>query len=186
MRKILITLVAALATLVPSAAHAAPRPLPTLTYNTTADYAGYLQTTATVSNLRFEQNPVFPGTICVGYDVFVHWSFEYWTGAYFTTMRQLAPQHQQECSGSVRDSLQAALDCPAGTFEVGLFVRYPTVIFTGDDGSTYHGTAQLGSYTLTATTVERREAICDLEARFHRYGDKKLVAELNELLALFA
>jgi hypothetical protein len=115
------------------------------------------------SNVRFELNPVLPGNVCVGYDVQVHGEFQYWTGAYFTTMRQLAPQHQQECYSLIRDTLQTALDCPAGTFEVGLFVRSPHIAFTGDDGSTLFTHAQLGSYTLIATMAEQRKAICDLE-----------------------
>jgi hypothetical protein len=186
-RKILLVLIVALASLVPTAAQAAPKPQPTITYTTTAYLLGEdFQTTATISNVRFELNPVLPGAVCVSYDVQVHGSFQYWTGAYFTTMRQLAPQHQQECYSLIRDTLQTALDCPAGTFELGLFIRSPRIAFTGDDGSTLFTHAQLGSYTLTATTAEQREAICDLEARLHRFGDKKLVAELNKLLALFA
>jgi hypothetical protein len=168
---------------------------------------------------------VLPGYVCVGYDVLVHGEFQYWTGAYFTTMRQLAPQHQQECYYPIRDTLRTALDCPtagatttttagpttttagptttagvtttttsgvtaattaAATFELGPFIRHPRIAFTGDDGSTLFTHAQLGPYTLVATTAEQQEAICDLEARLDRYGDKKLVAELNELLALFA
>jgi hypothetical protein len=101
-------------------------------------------------------------------------------------MRQLAPQHQQECHYLIRDTLQTVLDCPAGTLELGLFVRSPRIAFTGNDGSTLFTHAQLGSYTLTAMTAEQREVICDLGARLHRYGDRKLVAELNKLLALFA
>ena len=186
MRKILLVLITALAVLVPPAAQAAPKPPPTITYTTTAFFPGEdFQTTATISNVRFELNPVLPGNVCVGYDVQVHGEFQYWTGAYFTTMRQLAPQHQQECYSLIRDTLQTALDCPAGTFEVGLFVRSPRIAFTGDDGSTLFTHAQLGSYTLIATTAEQRKAICDLEARLDRYSDKKLVAGLNELLGLF-
>jgi hypothetical protein len=186
-RRILVIVAVALAGLVPIAAQAAPKPQPTITYTTTANVPGEeFQSTATISNLRFELNPVLSGNVCVGYDVQVHGEFQYWTGAYFTTMRQLAPQHQQECSSLIRESLQTALDCPAGTFELGLFVRSPRIAFTGDDGSTLFTHAQLGSSTLTGTTAEQQEAICDLEARLLRYGDKKLVVELNELLALFA
>jgi hypothetical protein len=185
--KILLVLIAALAVLVPTAAQAAPKPQPTITYTTTASFPGEdFQTTATISNVRFELNPVLAGNVCVGYDVQVHGEFQYWTGAYFTTMRQLAPQHQQECYSLIRDTLQTALDCPAGTFELGVFVRSPRIAFTGDDGSTLFTHAQLGPYTLTATTPEQQDAICGLEGRLDRYGDKKLVAELNELLGLFA
>ena len=187
MRRTLVVLAVALAGLVPTAAQAAPKPPPTITYTTTANFPGEdFQTTATISNVRFELNPVLPGYVCVGYDVQVHGEFQYWTGAYLTTMRQLAPQHQQECYSLIRDTLQTALDCPAGTFELGLFIRSPRIAFTGDDASTLFTHAQLGSSTLTGTTAEQREAICDLEARLLRHGDKKLVAELNELLALFA
>jgi hypothetical protein len=39
---------------------------------------------------------------------------------------------------------------------------------------------------LTATTNAQRAAICDLVASLNRLSDKKLLAELNRLLALFS
>jgi hypothetical protein len=60
------------------------------------------------------------------------------------------------------------------------------VYFRGSDGSTYIGSAPLAPLVLTATIAEQREAICDLQAKASRLSDKRLVAELNDLLTLFS
>ena len=58
--------------------------------------------------------------------------------------------------------------------------------FVGSDGSTLFDSPGLLAPVLTATTDAQRAAICDLAASLNRLSDKKLLAELNRLLALFS
>jgi hypothetical protein len=194
--KKVITALALVATLVvPSTAMAAPK-FAGLTYTTPAIFpdASSTPTTATVTGLHFERNQF--GDICTVFNVTVHGSFQYWTGAEFVTMTQDPPaQRQENCFSSslTRDLLlgvgpdPGALDCAAGTFDLSRFTtRAGSITYRGSDGSFFFAGATLEPLVLTATTAEQGEAICDLEARLPRLSDKRLVAELNDLLALFA
>ena len=190
MVKRIMTALALVATLdVPSTAMAAPK-FAGLTYTTPAIFpdASITPTTATVTGLHFERNQF--GEVCAVFNVTVHGSFQYWTGAEFVTMTQDPPaQRQQTCSSpeGTRLALANALDCTAGTFNLtGWTTHVPNIIFRGSDGSTLFGGTTLEPLVLTATTAEQREAICDLEARLTRLPDRRLVAELNRLLALFS
>ena len=193
MPKRIITALALVATvLVPSTAMAAP---PTtfvgLTYATVAHGGSdYESLPATVERLHLEQQPV-TGEVCFVFDVTIHGSFQYWTGSEFVTMTQDPPaQRQANCQFSDAmkfDLAQWALDCPAGVFDVTRWTSHAhDITFRGSDGSFYFASATLDPLVLTATTAEQREAICDLEARLMRLRDRRLVAELNDLLALFS
>jgi hypothetical protein len=187
--KRIITALALVATLlVPSTAFAAPK-FAGLTYETTAHGGSdYEALPATVEGLHFERNQF--GEVCAVFNVTVHGSFQYWTGAEFVTMTQDPPaQRQESCSfpDAMRLDLAFALDCEAGTFDLTRWTIHATnIVFRGSDGSTYFTGATLDPLVLTATTADQREAICDLEARLPRLPDRRLVAELNELLALFS
>jgi hypothetical protein len=187
-RKRIITALALVAMLlVPSAALAAKKPAG-LTYTTTATVFD-TSTTATVAGLHFEQSQF--GEICAVFDLTVHGSFQYWTGSEFVTMTQdPVPQRVTNCQGidAFRQDLAAFyLDCAAGMFDLSRFTSNASpVYFRGSDGSTYIGGAPLAPLVLTATTAKQREAICDLQARASRLPDKRLVAELNDLLVLFS
>jgi hypothetical protein len=120
----------------------------------------------------------------------VHGSFQYWTGSETVTMTQdPVPQRVTNCQGidAFRQDLATFYsDCAAGTVDLSRFTSNASPLyFTGSDGSTYIGSAPLAPLTLTATT-DAREAICDLESTLPRLPDRRLVAELNDLLALFA
>jgi hypothetical protein len=188
-KRIMTALALVAALLVPSTALAAPR-FTGLTYETTTTFpdGSGTQTTATVADLHFERNQF--GEVCAVFNVTVHGSFQYWTGAEFVTMTQDPPaQRQQTCSSpeGMRLALADALDCTAGTFNLtGWTTHAPYIIFRGSDGSTLFGGTTLEPLVLTAITAEQREAICDLEARLTRLPDRRLVAELNKLLALFS
>jgi hypothetical protein len=79
-----------------------------------------------------------------------------------------------------------ALNCAAGTFDLSRFTTRTSITYRGSDGSVFFAGATLDPLVLTATTADQREAICDLAARLARLNDKRLVAELNDLLALFS
>ena len=195
MLKKIITAFSLVAVLVvPSTAMAAPK-FAGLTYTTPAIFpdANYTATTATVTGLHLERNQF--GNICAVFNVTVHGSFQYWTGAEIVTMTQDPPaQRQENCFSSslTRDLLlgvgpdPGALDCAATTFDLSRFTTRASITYRGSDGSFFFAGADLEPLVLTATTAEQGEAICDLEARLPRLSDKRLVAELNDLLALFA
>jgi hypothetical protein len=192
MLKRIITALAVMATLiVPTTAMAAP---PTtfvgLTYETVAHIDAETSFPALVERLHLEQQPV-TGEVCFVFDLTIYGSFQYWTGSEVVTMTQDPPaQRQSNCqfSDSMKvDLAQWALDCPAGVFDVTRWTSHAhDVTFRGSDGSYLYGSATLDPLVLTATSAEQREAICDLEARLMRLPDKRLVAELNDLLALFS
>jgi len=193
MKKILTALALGATLLVPSTALAASK-FAGLTYQTTASSGSdFTALPTTVSGLHFERNQF--GEICAVFNVTIYGSFEYWTGGYFTTMTQDPPaQGQENClsPSSTRDALlgvgpdPGALDCAAGTFNLSWFTTRASIIFRGSDGSTLFGSATLEPLVLTAATAKQREAICDLQASAGRLSDKRLVAELNDLLALFS
>ena len=193
MKKILTALAIGATLLVPSTALAASK-FAGLTYRTTASSGSdFTALPTTVSGLHFERNQF--GEICAMFNVTIYGSFEYWTGGYFTTMTQDPPaQRQENClsPSSTRDALlgvgpdPGALDCAAGTFNLSWFTTRASIIFRGSDGSTLFGSATLEPLVLTAATAKQREAICDLQASAGRLSDKRLVAELNDLLALFS
>jgi hypothetical protein len=192
-KKLLTALALGATLLVPSTALAASK-FAGLTYQTTASSEGdFTALPTTVSGLHFERNQF--GEICAVFNVTIYGSFQYWTGAEFVTMTQDPPaQRQENCLSSslTRDVLlgvgpdPGALDCAMGTFDLSRFTTRASIIFRGSDGSTLFGSATLEPLVLTATTAEQREAICDLQARLPRLNDKRLVAELNDLLALFS
>jgi hypothetical protein len=190
MHKRIIMALALVATLlVPSAALAAKKPAG-LTYTTTAiidSTEPFTELPATVADLHFAQDQF--GAICAVYDVTISGSFQYWTGGYFTTMtQQPVPQRSERCYGPelTRAILAEVLDCAAGTFNLERFTSSASVTFVGSDGSTLFGGAGLLAPVLTATTDAQRKAICDLAASLNQLSDKKLLAELNRLLALFS
>jgi hypothetical protein len=191
LKRIITTLAFALvgALLVPSTALAAKKPAG-LTYTTTAIITStepFTELPATVADLHYAQDQF--GAICAVYDVTVHGSFQYWTGAYFTTMtQQTVPQRSETCFSPelTRAILAEALDCAAGTFRLERFTNSASVTFVGSDGSTLFDTVGLLQPVLTATTDAQRAAICDLAASLNRLSDKKLLADLNKLLAVFS
>ena len=194
-KRIIATLALALvgALLVPSTALAAKKPTG-LTYSTTAIISStepFTELPATVGNLHYARDQF--GAICAVYDVTISGSFQYWTGGYFTTMtQQTAPQRSERCYGPeltraiLGDVQYPALDCIAGTFNLERFTSSASVTFVGSDGSTLFDSPGLLAPVLTATTDAQRAAICDLAASLNRLSDKKLLAELNRLLALFS
>jgi hypothetical protein len=187
-KKLLTALALGATLLVPSTALAASK-FAGLTYQTTASSEGdFTALPTTVSGLHFERNQF--GEICAVFNVTIYGSFQYWTGAEFVTMTQDPPaQRQENCLSSslTRDVLLGVgPDCAMGTFDLSRFTTRASIIFRGSDGSTLFGSATLEPLVLTATTAEQREAICDLQARLPRLNDKRLVAELNDLLALFS
>jgi hypothetical protein len=174
--------------LVPSAALAAPKAPAGITYTTTATAADFTLP-ATVAGLHFELNQFFE--VCAVFDITVHGSFQYWTGSEFATYTQdPVPQPISNCQGTeaFRASLVAFyLDCEAGTFDLFRFTSNATPIyFRGSDGGLLIGSASLAPLALTATTAEQRAAICDLENRPPRLPDRRLVAEVNDLLTLLS
>jgi hypothetical protein len=190
LKRIITALALVAALLVPSAAVAAPK-FAGLTYTTTTTFPDGTgtPTTATVAGLHFERNQF--GEICAVYDLTVHGSFQYWTGSEFVTMtQQPVPQRQVDCQAAdvVRyDLTNYDLNCQAGTFDTWRYTGVaPDVRFASADGGTLIGGLFMAPLVLTATTDAQREAICDLQARASRLSDKRLVAELNKLLALFA
>lgn len=189
LKRLLTPLALVVMLLVPSTALAAKKPAG-LTYTTTAIITStepFTELPATVANLHFAQDQF--GAICAVYDVTIYGSFQYWTGAYFTTMtQQPVPQRSETCYGPelTRAILAEVLDCAAGTFNLERFTSSASVTFVGSDGSTLFGGAGLLAPVLTATTDAQRAAICDLAASLNRLSDKKLLAELNKLLALFS
>jgi hypothetical protein len=184
---LLVALVAAL--LAPATASAAPKLQPGLTYTTAATTPFGTTTTATVANLHFELTAF--GEICAVFDLTVNGSFEFWTGSEFATYTQSpVPQRIENCQGTDAFRLDLAmfyLGCEAGMFDLTRFTTNASPVwFTGSDGGIYLGSATLEPLVLTAATAEQREAICDLEASLTRSPDKRLVAKLNALLALWA
>jgi hypothetical protein len=182
-----LAIVAAL--LVPSAAVAKPK-FTGLTYTTTTTFPDGpgTPTTATVAGLHFE---LIGGLVCAVYDLTVHGSFQYWTGSEFVTMtQQPVPQRQVDCQAAdvVRlDLTNYYLNCQAGTFDTSPYTGFaPDTRFASADGGTLIGGLFLAPLVLTATTDAQRTAICDLQANASRLSDKRLVAELNKLLALFS
>jgi hypothetical protein len=165
----------------------ATKPPTGLTYTTTTTVFD-TSTTATVTGLLFEANQ-FSET-CAVFDVTVHGSFQYWTGSEFVTMTQEpTPQRADNCQGTGalrQDLVTFYLNPAAGTFDMARFTSLAPANFRGSDGSTYIGHAPLAPLTLTATTHAQRKAICDLQTKATRLSDKRLVTELNNLLALFS
>jgi hypothetical protein len=178
--------------LVPSTALAAKQPTG-ITYTTTTSLPNSEQGTVLVENLHFEARD---GQICAVFDVTVQGSFPYWTGSEFVTMTQdPAPQRIANCrdAASARfdlagnPSVQGDLNCAAGTFDTWRWTTLASdVRFVGSDGSYIVGGVQLAPLVLTADTAQEQEAICNLQARVYRLPDKRLVAELNDLLLLFS
>jgi hypothetical protein len=193
--KRIITALALIATLlVPSTAMAAPK-FAGLTYDTTArGGSDYEALPATVAGLHFERNQF--GEVCAVFNVTVHGSFQFWTGAEFVTMTQNPPaQRQENCFTPSTTQIfllgagpdPGALSCATGTFDLTRWTnRAGSLTFRGSDSSFYFTSATLDPLVLTATTDDQREAICDLEARLMRLPDRRLAAELNDLLALFS
>jgi hypothetical protein len=193
MRKRIIVALALVATLlVPSTALAAKKPAG-ITYTTTTFLPQGGQGTVLVENLHFEARD---GQICAVFDVTVQGSFQYWTGSEFVTMTQdPATQRIANCrdAASARldlagnPSIQGDLNCAAGTFDTWRWTTSASdVRFVGSDGSYLIGGVQLAPLVLTANTAEEQKTICDLQARVYRLPDKRLAAELNDLLVLFS
>jgi hypothetical protein len=175
--------------LAPTAASAAPKPEPGLSYTTTGLTPFGVTTTATVANLHFEQNT--SGDACAMFDLTVQGSFQYWTDSEFATYtQQPVPQRIENCQApdAFRQDLAAFwLDCQAGTFDMRRFTSNASPLYyAGTDGGTYFGSASLDPLLLTATTAQQRETICALEESLPKLTDKRLVAKLNTLLALWA
>jgi hypothetical protein len=191
MRKTTMAFALTLATvlLLQSAALATAKPRG-LTYTTTTEVFD-VQTTAQVASLAFE-SPNEYGEICVAFDLTVHGTFQYWTGAEFVTMTQdPVPQRARNCRNLAafrQDLVAFYLDPIAGTFDLSGLTTYASpVYFGGSDGSIFlFGSIPLAPKVLNATTDKQRKTIRDLQARADRLADTRLVAELNDLLSLFA